>query len=94
MIPECASRLNKHLELIGEEVSRIARMTMPDNSDVNVDGAEFLEVLESTGGKFAARTYYAEKVLHAMLVLPESIVFTFTHNPETVLSDLANQILW
>jgi hypothetical protein len=24
---------------------------------------------------------------------PESVVFTFTHNPETVLSDLANQIL-
>lgn len=26
--------------------------------------------------------------------LPESVVFTFTHIPETILSDLANQILW
>jgi hypothetical protein len=30
----------------------------------------------------------------AGMELPESAVFTFTHIPETVLSDLANQILW
>ena len=30
----------------------------------------------------------------AGMELPESVVFTFTHFPETVLSDLANQILW
>ena len=30
----------------------------------------------------------------AGMELPESVVFTFTHIPETVLSDLANQILW
>jgi hypothetical protein len=30
----------------------------------------------------------------SILELPESVVFTFTHIPEAVLSDLANQILW
>ena len=37
-----------------------------------------------------------KRLLGLLLVmeLPESVVFTFTHNAETVLGDLPNQVLW